>query len=94
MNKISAEHKALIKKCIDRIPKDYDGIHYELFIYEFQDGTNISDLDGFAGFDGTITNLEKVVNDIIKRSGKKLSHIDFKYADRIDDFDQFTIYSV
>jgi hypothetical protein len=96
MNRVSAEHKAEIKRCISRIPKDYDEDEtpFELFIYEYQDGTNISDLDGFADFDGTMTNLEKVVNNIISRSKERLSHIDFKWCDRVGDFDQFTIYSV
>ena len=92
--KVSVEHKAEIKRCISRIPKDYDETPFELFIYEFQNGTSISDLEGFADFDGTIKNLEKVVNEIIKQSGKRLSHIDFKWIDRVGDFDQFTIYSV
>jgi len=98
MNRVSAEHKAEIKRCISRIPKDYEEEYnetpFELFIYEYQDGTNISDLEDMADFDGTMTNLEKVVDNIIKRSGKRLSNIDFKWCDRVGDFDQFTIYSV
>ena len=90
--KITSEHKVLIKKCISNIPKDYDETHYELMIYEFQNNTEISDLEEFADFDGTIVNLKKVVNNIIKERKKTLSHIDFKYADREGDFDQFTIY--
>ena len=93
MNKVSAEHKAEIKRCISRIPRDYDETPFELFIYEFQDGCEDWDLElNFAGFDGSMINLEKVVGDIIKRSGKRLSNIDFKWIDRVGDFDQFTIY--
>lgn len=91
--KVTAKDQTKIKRLISRIPKFYDENHYELFIYEFQDGCEDWDLDlNFANFDGTMTNLEKVVNDIIKQSEKRLSHIDFKYADRPGDFDQFTIY--
>ena len=102
MNKVSAEHKKQIKEIISRLPKkaskwdpvNYEDAPYELMIYEYQDGTNIADLDEFADFDGTMTNLEKVVNNIIKRSGKRLSNIDFKFESKEYGFDQFTIYSV
>ena len=89
---ISAVHKSEIKKCISRIPKDYDETPFELFIYDFQDGCPDWDLDvNFAEFDGTMTHLEKVVKEIINKN-KKLSHIDFKWINRVGDFDQFTIY--
>ena len=100
MNKVSAEHKKQIKEIISRLPKkpskwdpvNYEDAPYELMIYEYQDSTNIADLDEFADFDGTMTNLEKVVNNIIKRSGKRLSNIDFKFESKAYGFDQFTIY--
>lgn len=95
--KVSAENKAKIKDCIKAIPKSvyeyYNGSPYELMIYEQRQmpwGWDY-DLDDFDYFK-EIKGLEKTIEDIIERYGNKLSHIDFKWSDEEDEFDQFTIY--
>ena len=51
------------------------------------------DLDDFHYFKG-IRNLEKAIEQVIKNYGHQLSHIDFKWSEEEEEFDQFTIYSV
>ena len=92
--KVSAENKALIKDCIKAIPKSvyeyYNGSPYELMAYvHTSDGD--CDLDDFYYFKG-IRNLEKAIEQVIKIYGHQLSHIDFKWSEEEDEFDQFTIY--
>jgi hypothetical protein len=95
--KVSAENKALIKSCIKSIPKKiydyYNGYPYELMIYEYMEmpwgvDYDLSDFDYFKG----IRDLEKTIERIIEQYGNRLSHIDFKYAEEEDEYDQFTIY--
>ena len=94
--KVSAENKAEIKDCIKAIPKSvyeyYNGSPYELMAYvHTSDGD--CDLDDFYNFKG-IRDLEKAIERVIKTYGHQLSHIDFKWSEEEDEFDQFTIYSV
>ena len=94
--KVSAENKAEIRDCIKAIPKSvydyYNGSPYELMAYiHTSDGD--CDLDDFYDFKG-ISDLEKAIERVIKNYGHQLSHIDFKWSEEEDEFDQFTIYSV
>lgn len=93
--KVSAENKALIKDCIKAIPKSvydyYNGSPYELMSYIYtSDGD--CDLDDFYSFKG-MRDLEKAIERIRESYGHQLSHIDFKWSEEEDEFDQFTIYS-
>jgi hypothetical protein len=92
--RVTAENKARIKDCIKSIPKSiydyYNGSPYELMIYVKRpnDDWDLDDFDYFKGMRG----LEKTIGNIIEQYGDELSHIDFKWSDEEDEFDQFTIY--
>jgi hypothetical protein len=92
--KVSAENKARIKSCIKSIPKSvydyYNGSPYELMIYVKipNNDWDLSDFDYFKN----MRELEKAIQRNIQQYGSELSHIDFKWSEVEDDFDQFTIY--
>jgi septation ring formation regulator EzrA len=49
---------------------------------------DLSDFDYFKN----MRELEKAIQRNIQQYGSELSHIDFKWSEVEDDFDQFTIY--
>jgi hypothetical protein len=95
--KVSAENKARIKSCIKSIPKsvyDYDnGSPYELMIYVKKEmpwgwDWDLSNFDYFKN----MKELENAIQRNIQQYGSELNHIDFKWSEEEDEYDQFTIY--
>jgi len=93
--KISTELKYEIRNCIKAIPKRvfpyYNGSPYELLIYEKR-GEEDCELVDFTTFEG-MKDLDKRIQIVINHY-KNLSHIDFKWSEEEDEFDQFTIFEV